>query len=305
MKWFSVLIAGLVLTMSGCSSIGGKNEQWAPPPMAVPLQPSIQQEVQIARATQLLLRNDISNDERAELHFQRGVFYDGLGLRELARYDFNQSLSINPAQPEVFNLLGVYFTQIGQFDAAYEAFDSTLELDPNNQYAERNRAIALYYGDRNELALDEMIKHYNDDPSDPFRAMWLYIIEMKSDKANAKAQLEQRYAHKDDKWGWVLVSMMLEKVSNDEAFMQITAGAQDNLELAERLTEGYFYLAKRYQLQGNFSEAISLYKLSLSLNVYDYVEHRYAFLELGRIFTQLREERKQQQELEQQQLEQQ
>ncbi|GAD90362.1 lipoprotein NlpI [Vibrio halioticoli] len=294
MKWFSVLIAGLVLVMSGCSSMGGKDKEWAPPPMAVPLQPSIQQEVQIARASQLLLRSDITDEQRAELHLQRGVYYDSLGLRELARYDFNQSLSINPAQAEIFNLLGVYFTQIGQYDAAYEAFDSTLELDPGNQYAERNRAIALYYGDRIDLALDDMTKHYEDDPSDPFRAMWLYIIEMKSNQPDAVAKLEQRYAKRDQQWGWALVAMMLNKISNDEAILEIASGAKDNLMLAQRLTETYFYMAKRYQLAGEYNEAVSLYKLSLSFNVYEYVEHRYAFLELGRIFSEVRAERQEQ-----------
>ncbi|MFA0280088.1 lipoprotein NlpI, partial [Vibrio sp. 10N.222.55.F8] len=66
------------------------------------------------------------------------------------------SLSLNPAQPDIFNLLGVYFTQVGEFDAAYESFDSTLELDPANSYAERNRSIALYYGERYDLANEEM-----------------------------------------------------------------------------------------------------------------------------------------------------
>lgn len=298
MKLISVLVAGAVLILSGCSSIGGQSKQWAPP-MAVPLQPTIQQEVQIARTTQLLLRNDIADKDRAELHFQRGVYYDSLGLRELARYDFNQSLSINPAQPDIFNLMGVYFTQVGQYDAAYEAFDSTLELDPDNQYAERNRAIALYYGDRATLALDEMTEHYNDDPSDPFRALWLYIIEVETDQTDATDKLRIRYENRNDMWEWVLVAIMLDEVSEDEAFIELSQTARDNQELAQRLTEAYFYLAKRHQLAGNYAKAVTLYKLALSFNVYEYVEHRYSLLELGRIFTDLRQERKEQIKLEQ------
>ena len=50
--------------------------------------------------------------------------------------------------PEVFNYLGIYLTQAGNFDAAYEAFDSVLELDPTYNYARLNRGIALYYGGR-------------------------------------------------------------------------------------------------------------------------------------------------------------
>lgn len=43
-------------------------------------------------------------------------------------------------------------------------------------------------------------------------------------------------------------------------------------------------------MQGELAHALSLYKLAISFNVYEYVEHRYAFLELGRIYQQAREE---------------
>ncbi len=177
-RWLKFVVFGLLVALSGCASINNPtSSQWVYPPMAVPLQASIQQEVQIARLTQLLQREDLSNDVKAKMFYERGSYFDAAGLRDLARLDFNQSLSLNPAQPDIFNMLGVYFTQVGEFDAAYEAFDSTLELDPDNQYAERNRAIALYYGGRIDLALEEIRSHYNDDPGDPFRALWLYIIE--------------------------------------------------------------------------------------------------------------------------------
>jgi lipoprotein NlpI len=220
-------------------------------------------------------------------------------LRDLARLDFNQSLSLNPAQPDIFNLLGVYFTQVGEFDAAYESFDSTLELDPSNSYAERNRAIALYYGERYELSNEEMLKHYNDDPSDPFRALWLYIIQSELTPEQALKDLQSRYQDRDEQWGWVLVAIMLDEISEEQAFKAILSGTRDNTLLAQRLTETYFYLGKRYHLRGDYANAISLYKLAVSFNVYEYVEHRYSFLELGRIFMDLKEERLAQAKLEQ------
>lgn len=259
--------------------------------MAVPLQPSVQQEVQIARLSQLLQRPDLSDEVRAKMHYERGNYYDSVGLRDLARLDFNQSLQLNPAQPDIFNLLGVYFTQVGEFDAAYEAFDSTLELAPENSYAERNRAIALYYGGRIDLALEDMTKHYEEMPSDPFRALWLYIIEAEQNPEQAKANLEKRYQRdRSEEWGWVLVAIMLRDVSDDAALKAIMDGTRENYRLAERLTETYFYLGKRYQLEGDIADAISLYKLAISFNVYEYVEHRYSFLELAQIYDQLQQE---------------
>ncbi len=86
-------------------------------------------EVILARMEQILASRALSDDERAQLLYERGVLYDSLGLRALARNDFSQALAIRPDMPEVFNYLGIYLTQAGNFDAAYEAFDSVLELD--------------------------------------------------------------------------------------------------------------------------------------------------------------------------------
>ncbi|MEF1253785.1 lipoprotein NlpI [Vibrio sp. M260112] len=290
MKWFQTATLSLAIATAGCASTSSNNAQWLYPPMAVPLQASVQQEVQIARLSQLLQRPDLSNDVRAKMLYERGNYYGSVGLRDLARLDYNQSLALNPAQPDLFNLLGVYFTQVGEFDAAYDAFDSTLELAPDNSYAARNRAIALYYGDRIDLALEDMQKHYDEDPGDPFRALWRYIIKQEKQPDVAREELLKVYQTRDEQWGWVLVAITLGEVSEDLAFKAILAGTRDNTVLAQRLTEAYFYLGKRYQAEGDFASAISLYKLAISFNVFEYVEHRYSFLELSRIYNQVKAE---------------
>ena len=53
-----------------------------------------EQEVMITRIGQVLLVGKMSNEERAALHFERGVLYDSLGLWGLARYDFTQALAL-------------------------------------------------------------------------------------------------------------------------------------------------------------------------------------------------------------------
>ncbi|WP_099610638.1 lipoprotein NlpI [Vibrio fujianensis] len=290
MKWLqTALISAAFLLLAGCVSTGSQQTQWVYPPMAIPLQSNVQHEVKIARLTQLLQRSDLNDDVRAKMFFERGNSYDNVGLRDLARLDFTQSLALNPAQADIFNLLGVYYTEAGEFDAAYEAFDSTLELDPSNEYAVRNRAIALYYGERTELAFEEISQHYQQDPDDPFRALWQYIIYSELNPEQARDELATRYQQHDEQWGWVMVGLMLDKVSEEQLFKILLNNTRDNTALAQQLTETYFYLGKRYQLQGNYAHAISLYKLALSFNVYEYVEHRYAFLELGRIYQNLRE----------------
>ncbi len=52
------------------------------------LQPSLQQEVILARMEQILASRSLTDDEYAQLLYERGVLYDSLSLRALARNDF-------------------------------------------------------------------------------------------------------------------------------------------------------------------------------------------------------------------------
>lgn len=126
--------------ISGCST----SPEWRKNAIfATPLQPSLQQEVILARIEQILASRSLTEDEYAQLLYERGVLYDSLGLRALARNDFSMALSMRPDMLEIFNFLGIYFTQAANYDAAYEAFDSVLELDPTYNNARFNR-VSLY-----------------------------------------------------------------------------------------------------------------------------------------------------------------
>ncbi|WP_375321803.1 lipoprotein NlpI [Aliivibrio logei] len=289
MNWIRVALVGVVMVLSGCASTSNTSG-WVSPPMAVPLQASIQQEIQRSRLDQLLLRPDVDDITRAKMFYERGLINDSLGLRDLARVDFTQSLNLKPDQSDVFNILGVYYTQNTDFDGAYEALDSALELDPSNQFAERNLAIALYYGERYDQAYEIARKHYNDAPTDPYRAIWLYWIGLEVDPLAATEEFKVQYQQRtDDDFGWDLAGLILKETTEDEFFNKLLTTTRNNVELAQKLTEGYFYLAKGYQHDGDYPSAIALYKLAMAGNVYEFVEHRYSFVELGKIYQSLRE----------------
>ncbi|PSU98493.1 lipoprotein NlpI [Photobacterium kishitanii] len=277
-----VVIAS-VLMLSGCSAMP---TTWTHPPMAIPYQPSLQQQIQLARIEQILQQPNIPQTTLATIYYDRGLLHDSLGLRDLARLDFNKSLTLNPNQPDLYNVAGVIFTQMGLFDLAYEAFDSTLDLAPEHPYAHRNRGIALYYGERYDLANDDLLPHYQQDINDPYRVIWLYINDLKFVPEQAQTLLQQRYAASDKQdWGWQIVRMYLGDISEEQFLTEIAEQSKDNQQLALRLTEGYFYLAQRYQNQQDYSTAVMLYKLALAGNVYEFVEHRLSLLELDRILT--------------------
>ncbi|SUB22317.1 lipoprotein NlpI [Pasteurella bettyae] len=105
------------------------------------------QEVMIVRISQMLIVGQLSKKERADLHFERGVLYDSLGLWGLARYDFTQALALQPKSPAIYNYLGLYLLLDGEYDSALEAFNAVLELDTNYEYTYLNRGLDfLLYG---------------------------------------------------------------------------------------------------------------------------------------------------------------
>ncbi len=277
LRWCIVATA---ISLAGCSNSNWRKNEV----LAVPLQPTLQQEVILARMEQILASRALTDDERAQLLYERGVLYDSLGLRALARNDFSQALSIRPDMPEVFNYLGIYLTQAGNFDAAYEAFDSVLELDPTYNYAHLNRGIALYYGGRYKLAQDDLLAFYQDDPNDPFRSLWLYLVESRMDADKAKVALKQRYDKAvKDQWGWNIVEFYLGDISEATLMERLKADATDNTSLAEHLSETNFYLGKYYLSLGEKDNAEALFKLAVANNVNNFVEHRYALLELAQL----------------------
>ncbi|ATZ12797.1 lipoprotein NlpI [Erwinia amylovora] len=275
LRWCLVATA---LSLAGCSNTEWRKNEV----LAVPLQPTLQQEVILARMEQILASRSLTDDERAQLLYERGVLYDSLGLRALARNDFSQALSVRPDMPEVFNYLGIYLTQAGNFDAAYEAFDSVLELDPTYNYARLNRGIALYYGGRFKLAQDDLLAFYQDDPNDPFRSLWLYLTEREINAEQAKVSLKQRYNKAvKEQWGWNIVEFYLGNISEKTLNERLQADATDNTSLAEHLSETNFYLGKYYLSLGEKDNAEALFKLTVANNVHNFVEHRYALLELA------------------------
>ena len=62
-----------------------------------------------------------------------------------------------------------------------------------------------------------------------------------------------------------------------------TKFAENSQQYAEILTETYFYLAKQKLNLGQVDEAAALFKLAIANQVYNFVEYRFAVLELMKL----------------------
>lgn len=249
--------------------------------IAEPLPIDYKNEIAIARLTEVIQRAEITNDQRAELLYDRGVRFDNVGLNSLARLDFNRSLHLKPTLVDAYNLLGIHFTQMQEFTQAYDAFDSVLDLKPDHEYAHFNRGISLYYGDRYDLAIEDFKAFHLEQDNDPYRLLWLFFAESKLDKIQAKKTLndgEQYIAN--NVWAKRIIKLYLDEISVAQFTQELTLGITNQKALTERLCEAYFYLGKLSLLRNQKQNAANYFKLALGTNVYEFVEHRYARLEL-------------------------
>ena len=251
-----------------------------------------EQEVMIVRISQVLLVGKMSNEERASLHFERGVLYDSLGLWALARYDFTQALALQPKMAAVYNYLGLYLLLDEDYDGALEAFNTVFSLDPDYEYTFLNRALDFYYVERYNLAEQDFLAFYQRNKSDPYRVLWLYLNELKFKPAEAQKNLAQRAVGlSQDYWGTYIVQYYLGKLSVQEVQAKAQQFATKTAtQYAEILTETYFYLAKQKLNMGQVDEAETLFKLAVANQVYNFVEYRFAVFELSKLGQQAQAE---------------
>ena len=251
-----------------------------------------EQEVMIVRISQVLLVGKMSNEERASLHFERGVLYDSLGLWALARYDFTQALALQPKMAAVYNYLGLDLLLDEDYDGALEAFNTVFSLDPDYEYTFLNRALDFYYVERYNLAEQDFLAFYQRNKSDPYRVLWLYLNELKFKPAEAQKNLAQRAVGlSQDYWGTYIVQYYLGKLSVQELQAKAQQFATKTAtQYAEILTETYFYLAKQKLNMGQVDEAETLFKLAVANQVYNFVEYRFAVFELSKLGQQAQAE---------------
>lgn len=244
-----------------------------------------EQEVMVVRLTQVLQEAKLSAAERADLHFERGVLYDSLGLWSLARYDFAQAISLSQKMAAAYNYMGLYLLLEDDYDSAIDAFNAVLELDPHYNYTYLNRGLAFYYSGRYSEAERDLLRFYEEEKQEPYRALWLYFNELELKPNEAKANLILRAkALSPDYWGTNVVLYFLGELTLGELRDRMEKEAQPNTaSYAEILTETYFYLAKQQLKLNKTDEATTLFRLSLANQVFNFVEYRFALFELSQL----------------------
>jgi lipoprotein NlpI len=282
---FNYFLLIMMLALSGCAQVPNTyTPQMGNLLLAEPAPINPRAQLAIARYNYILAEASLEDTEKADLFYQRGMLYDSVGLSGLAQFDYTQALNLKPNMAEAYNSMGIHYTQQLEFVQAYEAFDSSLDINPDYDFAFLNRGIALYYGGRPDLALSDLDTFMQRDIDDPYRVLWRYIVHRETEPDTALANLKEiRTQLSKSRWATSLVDFYLGDITEKELLRSLIEGVKSQKELTDRLCEAYFYLGKYHGVRGNRGIASNYFKLALSTNVYEYVEHRYARLELNRL----------------------
>lgn len=250
-----------------------------------PLEIDYQSELAVAKLSQIINHVKLDNEKMAQMLYDRGVIFDSMGLRTLAQLDFRRALEYKPAFADAYNFIGIHMTLIGQYSQAFEVFDNVLEIEPEHSYVYLNRGIALHYFGKHELAADDLEAFLLRQPNDPYRAIWLYLAEYEINPEDARLRLIYNSSMIDkNKWSYQLIDLYLGNIDEKQFIENMSRSLQSPRELVDRLCEGYFYLAKLKLREGDEETAKNYFRLALATNVFEFVEHKYAKLELAKLY---------------------
>ena len=297
MRAIQCLLLTVSLTLSGCSlfSIDQTNHAQRAGAVATsnsmanliipePVEASGRAQQALAKFNMIVMSPELSDDERAQFLFRRGLLFDSVGLSSLAFYDFQQSLRFNPRLHEAYNSIGIHHTVRKEYIEAYEAFDAVIEMVEDYEFAYLNRGVALYYAGRSDLALADIQRYYDNDRQDAYRLLWLYLAKFEVDPEAATTLLKDGQTQLiNNQWSDNIVAFYTGKISQQTLLDSVIVGINTRNQMNERLCEAYFYLGKYFRLLGKDKIATNFFKLALSTNVYEFVEHRFARVELALI----------------------
>jgi len=162
---FSITAILSVLFLAGCASTG-KSSYSAP---KGPVSSAAQSQYKSALAT--MKRRDYTSALKkffqtlsvkypkfAGPKANMAIIYSRKGQYKKAEAAFMEAISLNAANPGIYNELGVFYRRTGKFEKSAEAYKKALSIDSEFAFAHLNLGI-LYdiYMRRNDKAL----KHYN------------------------------------------------------------------------------------------------------------------------------------------------
>jgi serine/threonine protein kinase len=111
-----------------------------------------------ARLTGERLKEERIEEIEAWELINRGASFDSLGQFERAIAEFDQALTLNPADAVIYNNRGLAYASLGQFERAMADFDQALTPNPWSTAAYLARGVAYFHLRQYERAIADHLR---------------------------------------------------------------------------------------------------------------------------------------------------
>ena len=159
-------------------------------------------ETALTVANQVLARPELTPEEKANFHYQRGMIYLPLnkpqeaaqdftetiklspdhfaallalpdayalaGNNEMALASFNQVIQKQPNSPVVYNNRAMFYQQQGKLQEAINDFSRAIQIEPKYHHAITNRGFAYLEGGKPDTAEADLTQSLSIEPNQPF-----------------------------------------------------------------------------------------------------------------------------------------
>ncbi len=213
----------------------------------------------------------------ADIYDSRGNAYVNRGEYDRAIADFSKSISLFPKRAVAYVDRGLAYYGKGDNARAIADDSEAISLDDKNGGAYFNRGVAYLYSGALSKALADLERDSVLDPQYPYMALWLEIVDKRS---NVASRLAQTTAKLDlTQWPVPIIRLYLGQAT--PADVLAAAESPDPLIKTNQVCEANFYTGEYLLQQGDKDEAARLFRAAAIGCPKGYLELPAARAELG------------------------
>lgn len=203
--------------------------------------------------TRAIDSRELSRSDAAAAHSKRGDAYQGKSDFSRAIADYDAAIRLDPGNDEAFSSRGDAYAATGDYDRAIADYDGAIRVKRDNPDAYLGRGAARFVLGQFAPAIADLRRSVRLDPANAYAALWLYLAQARSGKADREELARMAGSIDRDAWPGPVVDLYL----GDATAEEVRGAAEQDDASGERdqRCEAAFYLGEYELIHGGKTAA--------------------------------------------------